>query len=780
MKKTLVLSIIASVCLFSGCMDTDCFNGICTENYGVDPDFTVTRAPLEPICEISLKDKGVKAMETDYLPNVVACENGSAPSESLKVQAIAARSVAYNILLRGGVVYGDPSHDQAYSCLEYFDPAKYGLDKQQKAVDETSGIVMTYKGGVVCAYYVSGAREKYLDGECKYNATYEQLHDPAWLEEHKAENVRTQHFVTYNAGKTGDDVAKREDGGNGDSNRGCMSQEGSNCLANKGKDWVYILKFFYGDDIGYRQLSGASCIKPLAFDNNASTTCNLDKSGVIIDEQDSCFIRTVSSTWFEVNAGNNKHLYFTYGGDDYEEVVGTWNLNVTRPGKYTVYAYYEKDVGAVSTQAPYTIRASGKDNTVKIDMTGKTGWVKLGDFEFAKGGDQWVKLSDLTGEKYTDSNGKRIIFDALKFEDVVTCSNACTEGEKICEGTGYKECKKGEDGCTAWSDVQACPEGQSCSNNACAVVDTCTPECSAENLRECSGNGYHVCTNVDGCLKWGDVVACDTECDSGACKDSGIACENECEANAVVCEGNGYKSCGQFDEDTCLEWSEVTACSDQQTCEKGVCSDAEKPHGEVTCLTEIDGRPSTIIDETDGCFERSELGNWQVISQFGYNHSLYYAYLMDSETIGTWHFNVTKAGKYDIYVYVDAGIGGVVDELEYELKASNRIYHPSISTKDAGGWVLVDTYDLVEGKDQYIRLSNKIEGVDNKKRVVYDAVKIVPEGEGDGENISSTSSSSSDCSSNTMNTTGMGGLAAILAALGSLVVLRRRRNEIDA
>ncbi len=827
MKKTFILTVIAAVCLFSGCMDSDCPNGICTENYGVNPDLTVTRAPLEAICEINVKDMGVKNMESDYLPNVVWCENGMGSSESLKAQAVAARSVAYYTIKESGSATNGESN-QVYNCPSYA-PSTANLATMQEAVNATSGVVLTYGGVVICSFYVSGSTS--LDNNCVYIGD-------------SSSGPWPQPAVTYNEGNRGDQVKKSSLGLDVLENRGCMSQNGANCLAkNRGYKWPEILKFFYGDDIGYRQLAG-SCVTPVSFDGNDLVKCDLNKSGVIIDEKDSCFVRTVSSTWFEgkENVGYNKHYYYTYAGADYEEVVGTWNLKVTRPGKYTVYAHYPKDVGAVSTQAPYTIRATGVEHKVKIDMTGKDGWVKLGDFEFASGEDQWVRLSDLTGEKYTDPSGKRIIFDAIKFEDVVTCTNACTEGEKACEGTGFKECKKGKDGCTAWSAVQPCPEGQACSGNAC--VDTCKPECNVENLRECSENGFRVCTSVDGCLKWGDVVACDNGCDNGACKDPaptcedectadtrecldeagsyrmcgqfdddscrewsqpalcgdgqicsngecvdngepGVECTDKCETGAVVCDGNGYKTCGDFNADGCSEWSEVTACKADETCDDGVCKAAEEPAShDVVCLTEIDGRPSTIIDETDDCFERSETGNWQAISQYGYNHSLYYAYLMDQETVGTWHFNVTKAGKYDIYVYVDTGIGGVPDELSYELKTSNRVYFPSVQTKNASGWVLVDTYELSEGKDQYIRLSNKIEGSDdNQKRVIYDAVKIVPEGSedgtSDGENSSVSSSSSSDCSSNgTMNTTGMGGLAAILAALGSVGMLRRRRGEM--
>ena len=321
MKKTFILTVIAAVCLFSGCMDSDCPNGICTENYGVNPDLTVTRAPLEAICEINVKDMGVKNMESDYLPNVVWCENGMGSSESLKAQAVAARSVAYYTIKESGSATNGESN-QVYNCPSYA-PSTANLATMQEAVNATSGVVLTYGGVVICSFYVSGSTS--LDNNCVYIGD-------------SSSGPWPQPAVTYNEGNRGDQVKKSSLGLDVLENRGCMSQNGANCLAkNRGYKWPEILKFFYGDDIGYRQLAG-SCVTPVSFDGNDLVKCDLNKSGVIIDEKDSCFVRTVSSTWFEgkENVGYNKHYYYTYAGADYEEVVGTWNLKVTRPGKYTV------------------------------------------------------------------------------------------------------------------------------------------------------------------------------------------------------------------------------------------------------------------------------------------------------------------------------------------------------------------------------------------------------------------------------------------------------------
>ena len=50
-------------------------------------------------------------------------------------------------------------------------------------------------------------------------------------------------------------------------------------------------------------------------------------------------------------------------------------------------------------------------------------------------------------------------------------------------------------------------------------------------------------------------------------------CTNECSTfGAKQCSGTtGYKTCGNYDPDSCLEWSSVTKCPTGQTCSSGVC-----------------------------------------------------------------------------------------------------------------------------------------------------------------------------------------------------------------
>ena len=79
------------------------------------------------------------AIESEYLPNVVSCENGDASLAALKAQAVAARSYLYYRLDRDGAI-GDSQRDQVYSCARPMSPLAH------RAVAETSGQILAYRG----------------------------------------------------------------------------------------------------------------------------------------------------------------------------------------------------------------------------------------------------------------------------------------------------------------------------------------------------------------------------------------------------------------------------------------------------------------------------------------------------------------------------------------------------------------------------------------------------------------------------------------------------------
>lgn len=183
---------------------------------------------LEAYCEAEVDGAGLLDVENDYLPQVVACENGAADDEALKAQAVAARSFLYYSLEREGAI-GDGQGDQVYTCGN---PAG---EEHRRAVEETSGLVLVYGGVTVAAFYVAGASQE--PPSCAGGTD-----DP----------TDTERFVTYNEGLAGDDIEQTSLGSIDPANfanRGCQSQNGADCLSRAG--WVYpdILRFYYGADI---------------------------------------------------------------------------------------------------------------------------------------------------------------------------------------------------------------------------------------------------------------------------------------------------------------------------------------------------------------------------------------------------------------------------------------------------------------------------------------------------------------------------------------------------
>jgi hypothetical protein len=74
---------------------------------------------------------------------------------------------------------------------------------------------------------------------------------------------------------------------------------------------------------------------------------------------------------------------------------GEWIVKVPRAGRYHVDIDLE---GGTSKQAVYTVAHAGSADSVLVDQTSATGYVSIGDFDFAGSGDEHVMLGDNTGE----------------------------------------------------------------------------------------------------------------------------------------------------------------------------------------------------------------------------------------------------------------------------------------------------------------------------------------------------------------------------------------------
>ena len=77
--------------------------------------------------------------------------------------------------------------------------------------------------------------------------------------------TNTERYVTYNEGRSGTDVIQTTLGfvsPTNYANRGCMSQNGSDCLSEQGRAFDEILRFYYGADIVIERAVGP-CVPEL-------------------------------------------------------------------------------------------------------------------------------------------------------------------------------------------------------------------------------------------------------------------------------------------------------------------------------------------------------------------------------------------------------------------------------------------------------------------------------------------------------------------------------------
>ncbi len=172
-----------------------------------------------------------------------------------------------------------------------------------------------------------------------------------------------------------------------------------------------------------------------------------------------------------------------------------------------------------------------------------------------------------------------IIFNPIT--DVSACTDSCSySGQKQCSGNGYQVCGQYDsDNCLEWSAVSSCLSGQTCSAGSCInATPNCVSQCAYAGQRICSGSGtYLVCGNYnsDSCLEWSSANFClsSQTCSNGECITQTPTCSDECSYIAQrKCSGtNGYQVCGSYDADSCLDWSSVNYCSSNQTCNSGNC-----------------------------------------------------------------------------------------------------------------------------------------------------------------------------------------------------------------
>ena len=248
----------------TGCTDTDHLprQGAVT---GPDEPLREVLLPLEPPCTVNVEGSGAIHIEDEYVANVVACENGNAPMEALKAQAVQARGYLYYVMLvTGRDTIRDSQQDQVFSCTyTTAGPRHY------EAARATRGQYLAWNNQIVAPFYVAGAiPANPNDGPPAQACHGAGGNDP----------TTTQQWVTYNQGLAGCGITMTplgwvpDDCTRNPQNRGCASQNGQACLARRGWFYQQMMPYHYGEDIELRQAQG-TCGAPSTQPPNYDAYC---------------------------------------------------------------------------------------------------------------------------------------------------------------------------------------------------------------------------------------------------------------------------------------------------------------------------------------------------------------------------------------------------------------------------------------------------------------------------------------------------------------------------
>ena len=124
----------------------------------------------------------------------------------------------------------------------------------------------------------------------------------------------------------------------------------------------------------------------------------------------------------------------------------------------------------------------------------------------------------------------------------------------------YRCCQSGT--CTSWSAYDVTPGNKPC-NQLCDGV-SCPDICIGQYKTVGRHCYYGECV-------YSSTEFCSNGCSNGQCVSAG--CSDECSpSGAKTCvDSTHYKICGNYDSDSCLEWSSSTSCPEGQTCSNGQC-----------------------------------------------------------------------------------------------------------------------------------------------------------------------------------------------------------------
>lgn len=147
---------------------------------------------------------------------------------------------------------------------------------------------------------------------------------------------------------------------------------------------------------------------------NTSNRCASLPTDGIIDQRSNCYIAGGDPRyWRRVDSGHANTSEWTGTTSNMSKAnFGRWIVKAPRATRYSVEIYLDGGTNGTSTTAKYTVAHGGTTETIMLDQTAASGFVSIGEFDFAGTGDEYIELGDNTGE--AGSLDKQVMFDAVR------------------------------------------------------------------------------------------------------------------------------------------------------------------------------------------------------------------------------------------------------------------------------------------------------------------------------------------------------------------------------
>lgn len=146
-----------------------------------------------------------------------------------------------------------------------------------------------------------------------------------------------------------------------------------------------------------------------------TTTVTPPAGVIIIDDLDDGFIRHgTPHFWWESPIGYHDHMFWTYVNGDAIENWAEWRPGLLQCGFYQVSVFVPRE-NATTYSARYEVyHGDGTEVAVVKQIVYYDEWVTLGTYRFGGSAEEYVRLTDATGED--PSTLRQIGFDAIKWE----------------------------------------------------------------------------------------------------------------------------------------------------------------------------------------------------------------------------------------------------------------------------------------------------------------------------------------------------------------------------